>query len=110
MIKYIDFDELLETEFEHEGLVFQGCGGDPQEWLDGVNEMFKEEGLITEGQFENIIVFENNGLTNIIFDLNEPKVNIGKLAIWKLATYENWGARWLSDYQDSYREDENDDE
>ena len=24
-----------------EGLVLQGCGGDPQEWLDGINKEYK---------------------------------------------------------------------
>ena len=24
---------------EQEGIIFQGCGGDPQEWLDGINDI-----------------------------------------------------------------------
>ena len=26
-----------------EGLVLQGCGGDPQEWLDGINSLLTDE-------------------------------------------------------------------
>ena len=28
-----------------EGLVLQGCGGDPQEWLDGINDLLTKEGM-----------------------------------------------------------------
>ena len=29
-----------------EGLVLQGCGGDPQEWLDGINGLLTDEGIL----------------------------------------------------------------
>lgn len=29
-----------------EGLILQGCGGELQEWLHGINEMFTEVGLL----------------------------------------------------------------
>ena len=29
-----------------EGLVLQGCGGDLQEWADGINGLLKEEGIL----------------------------------------------------------------
>lgn len=29
-----------------EGLILQGCGGELQEWLHGINEMFTEAGLL----------------------------------------------------------------
>ena len=32
-----------------EGLVLQGCGGDPQEWLDGINELLTDEGILKDG-------------------------------------------------------------
>ena len=28
-----------------EGLVLQGCGGDLQEWVDGINDMLTEKGV-----------------------------------------------------------------
>ena len=28
---------------DQEGLVLQGCGGDPQEWVDGINEILAKE-------------------------------------------------------------------
>lgn len=43
-----------------EGLVLQGCGGDPQEWLDGINGLLTDEGILKNGsKFENISVFQN---------------------------------------------------
>ena len=32
-------DNQLRRMGEKEGLILQGCGGDPQEWLDGINDM-----------------------------------------------------------------------
>ena len=77
-----------------EGLVLQGCGGDPQEWLDGIN------GLLTdEGKFENISVFQNGSLTNILFSFEDgAEIDMGKLAIWRLRSHEQFGGTWLSDY------------
>ena len=31
---------------DQEGLVLQGCGGDPQEWLDGINQILTEEAYL----------------------------------------------------------------
>ena len=35
-MKRITTDELRGMK-GREGLILQGCGGDPQEWLDGIN-------------------------------------------------------------------------
>ena len=44
-MKHITTDELRNMTAT-EGLVLQGCGGDPQEWLDGVNELLTLEGIL----------------------------------------------------------------
>ena len=31
---------------DQEGLVLQGCGGDPQEWLDGINDLLTQDGIL----------------------------------------------------------------
>ena len=55
-----------------EGLVLQGCGGDPQEWLDGINGLLTDEGILKDGsKFENIAVFQNGGVTNIFFPFED---------------------------------------
>lgn len=64
-----------------EGLVLQGCGGDPQEWLDGINGLLTDEGILKNGsKFENISVFQNGSLTNILFPFEDGlEIDMGKL-------------------------------
>jgi hypothetical protein len=101
MIKHITTDELKQMTGT-EGLVLQGCGGDPQEWLDGINDTFTAEGILKSGaKFRDISVFGHNGLTNILFDfdgMTRDTLDVGKLAMWRIATHGTFGGTWLSDY------------
>lgn len=83
-----------------EGIILQGCGGDLQEWVDGVNEMLAKEGiLMNDSKFSKINAFKHDGLTNLLFHFTDDvKLNIGKLAMWRLRTHETFGGTWLSDY------------
>ena len=45
MVKQVSTDDLRHMEGQ-EGLVLQGCGGDPQEWVDGINDMLTEAPFI----------------------------------------------------------------
>ena len=83
-----------------EGLVLQGCGGDPQEWLDGINDLLTDEGILKNGsKFENISVFQNGSLTNILIPFEDStEIDMGKLAMWRLRSHEQFGGTWLSDY------------
>ena len=38
--------EQLRRMGDQEGLVLQGCGGDPQEWLDGINQILTDEAAL----------------------------------------------------------------
>ena len=61
MIQKINTEDLRKMEGK-EGLILQGCGGDPQEWLDGINDLLTKEGILQNGtKFENAYVFENEG-------------------------------------------------
>jgi hypothetical protein len=84
-----------------EGLILQGCGGDLGEWVEGINETLTEAEILTDGSiFKNISVFEHEGLTNLLFHMDdEPRLDVGKLAMWRLQTRDNFGGVWLSDYQ-----------
>lgn len=92
--------DALRRMKEREGLVLQGCGGDLQEWQDGINDLFTQEKLLLEGtRFENIYVFENDGMTNLLFPFDDGvKLDMGALAIWRLSTHSQFGGTWLSDY------------
>ena len=73
---------------------------DVQEWLDGINELLTDEGILKNGsKFENISVFQNGSLTNILFPFEDGvEIDMGKLAMWRLHSHEQFGGTWLSDY------------
>ena len=78
-IKTITTDDLRRMNGK-EGLVLQGCGGDPQEWLDGINDLLTDEGILKNGsKFENISVFQNGSLTNILFPFEDGvEIDMGR--------------------------------
>ena len=82
-----------------EGLILQGCGGAPNQWVAGINEMFVEEGILLDSDtFKDVAVFEYNGLTNLLFKMDDVKLDMGKLAMWRLRSHDSFGGTWLSDY------------
>ena len=94
----ITTDELRRMT-NQEGLILQGCGGDVQEWIDGINELLTQEGILLEGtEFKNVKSFCHKGLTNLLFPFEDVKLDIGKLAIWRIKSHETFGGTWLSGY------------
>ena len=82
----------LRKMSDREGLILQGCGGDPQEWLDGINEMLTDAGILRNGsRFEQASLFEYDGHTNMLFDFEGVDLDVGKLAMWRLTTYGTIG-------------------
>ena len=98
-IQQITIEDIRKMN-DKEGLILQGCGGDLREWLDGINEMFTEEGLLLNGSvFSEIYAFSYGELTNLLFPFTEDvNLNIGRLSIWRLKTHQVFGGTWLSDY------------
>lgn len=98
-IKRITVDKLRQMK-DSEGLILQGCGGNLDEWVDGINDMLIEEGILLEGsKFKNCAAFEHDGLTCLLFPFSEDvKMNAGRLAMWRLQTHQDFGGTWLSDY------------
>ena len=92
--------QFLKTMHDEEGIVFQGCGGEVIDWINGVNEMLTDAGILKEGtRLEDVTKFEHDGLTNLLFKFKkEDKIDIGKLAMWRLQTHSQFGGTWLSDY------------
>ena len=100
-MKDITLDEL-KTMRNREGLIIQGCGGDPQEWIDGIQNLLTTEEILLDGDiFKDVFRFENEGVTCLLFDFRDTKLNVGKLAAWRLSTHESFGGTWLSDYLDN---------
>ena len=99
-VKQITTDDLRHLE-DKEGLILQGCGGPLQEWVDGINELFTEAGILLNGstfQAENVSVFQHGEVTNMLFPFEGVELAIGKLAIWRIQTHGQFGGTWLSDY------------
>lgn len=103
-IKQIRAEELRRMNGK-EGLILQGCGGDLQDWVDEINDMLTKSDILLDGtnfKAENCLAFENEGLTNLLFPFSEEvKLNMGKLAMWRLQTLSGFGGKWLSDYVDN---------
>lgn len=97
-ISTITTDDLRCMESK-EGLILMGCGGDLQEWVDGINEMFTESGILKGGsRFEDVSAFQYDGMTCLLYPFEGVNLDIGKLAMWRLQTHENFGGTWLSDF------------
>jgi len=97
-MKKITPDELRRMS-NSEGLILQGCGGDLDEWVAGINELFTKENILLDGDaFKDVSVFEHDGRTNMLFNMDGVKLNVGKLAMWRLQTHGQFGGYWLSDY------------
>lgn len=103
-VKKIRAEELRRMNGQ-EGLILQGCGGELRDWVDGINDMLIKSDILLDGtkfKAENCLAFENEGLTNLLFPFSEDvKLNMGKLAMWRLQTHSNFGGKWLSDYVDN---------
>ena len=67
---------------DQEGLVLQGCGGDPQEWVDGINEILAQEGILKKGAgFEEAYTFRHDGLTCMLFPFNGGSISNEKAVL-----------------------------
>ena len=97
-IQQITTDDLRRMDGQ-EGLILQGCGGDLQEWVDGINSLLTEAGILLDSsRFESVFVFQHQELTNLLFPFDGVKLDVGKLAMWRLQTYGQFVGTWLSDY------------
>ena len=99
-VRQITTDDLRRME-DQEGLILQGCGGPLQEWVDGINELFTEAGILLDGstfRAENVSVFQHGEFTNMLFPFEGVKLDVGRLAMWRIQTHGQFGGTWLSDY------------
>lgn len=104
MYKTMEFPEFLVyvKQNKFEGLILRGCGGDPMDWIDGINGVLFDEEIVKTvdaSNFSEYIVFNENGITNIAFIFSDGnEIDISKLAIWRLKTRDAFGGIWVSDY------------
>ena len=84
-IRLISTEQLRRME-DQEGLVLQGCGGDPQEWLDGINEILAQEGILKKGAgFQLLILSRSPVIMRAAFLFSEsiPAHEKGRRRIWR---------------------------
>lgn len=102
-MKNVSCNEILElrnNEYEH--LILQGCGGDLNEWVDGITKLLKENDIVPKSfKFKEVYLFENNDLSNMAFPLDSKDIDMEKLAVFRLKIRDTFGAMWLSDYIDN---------
>ncbi len=100
-IRNVSLHDLRKMN-DSEGLVIQGCGGDLQEWVNGINEMLIERGILqNESRFEKAYTFNNGKLTCLLLPFDDVQLDVGKLAMWRLETRDVFGGTWLTDYVDN---------
>ena len=99
-VRQITTDDLRHME-DKEGLILQGCGGDPQEWVDGINDLLTEAGILLNCsvfETEAVSSFQHDGVTCLLFPFEGVELDMGKLAMWRLQTHGQFAGTWLSDY------------
>ena len=73
-VKTISKDELRRMEGS-EGLIIQGCGGSLDEWVDGINDMLTEDGILLDGtRFHDCSTFEHDGSTCLLFPFKDDVI------------------------------------
>lgn len=104
-IQEMTFADFQTDVAKHEGIVLLGCGGDLQEWIEGVTQSLIDAKVTPlakpEELFSKFIKLTTTGgrtdLT-LIFSTS-PKINIGAMAMWRLRFGD---CSWISDYLVNY--------
>ena len=96
-IENINKNRVIRLSKQTEYLVWQGCGGQIEDWYEGITKMLIENEIADKNyKMKEMYVFDNNGVTCLLTPLD--KLNIGKLAMMRLMWRETFGTMWLSDY------------
>jgi len=100
--KFSQFKTLSKKE---EGIVLTDCGGEPQEWVDGVTKILNDE-EIAKGSPDELWksvhkLTTSGGRTDIAFISHNclDGFNVGKMAMWRLRFGD---CSWISDYLVNY--------
>lgn len=106
----IKFDEFKEkVRGQKEGIVLLGCGGDLNEWTNGVTNVLYEEGISRLNKLDEVfpeiyILKTTGGRTDIAMIFNSDYLSMGKMAMWRLRFGD---CSWISDYIVNYADHHN---
>ncbi len=99
------FAEFQSEVNGKEGIVLLGCGGDLQEWVQGVTSSLHESNCIfsvtPSVSFSDFIVLKTNGgRTDLVMMFKkDANISIGRMAMWRLQFGD---CSWVSDYIVNY--------
>ena len=91
----------------NDGIVLLGCGGDINEWIIGVSNNLKEEGISKTDKPDELwndvrILTTSGGRTDVMLTPKKgAPIDIGKMAMWRIRFGD---CSWISDYKDNYKE------
>lgn len=97
-----NFEDIIPDE---EGIVLLGAGGDPNDWINGVADLWKEEGISTtdnpDDLFNGALVLTTTGgrIDLVLRFKSDASLDIPKMALWRLRFGE---VSWISDYRINY--------
>ena len=82
-ITSVSVDDLPGIERQYgEGLIIQDCDLNPYEAANLVNQTFAHGGILLERtEFQKVMVFQNDGRTNLLFPFLQVKLEMGKLVM-----------------------------
>jgi len=107
-VKDATFEDV--KELNSEGIVFLACGGELDEWVDGVSESMEEdcsETGVPEELWSEILKLETTGgRIDLVFMFKEDNpIDMGRLAIARLEmSAGGLSNSWLSDYVVNYED------
>lgn len=96
--------QSLRNMRNKQGLILRGCGGDIQDWIDGINQQFHKNGILMDNtSFKDVYVFKDKNSTCILYPFTKDlSLNVGRLSIWRIQTSGQFGGIWLTDFVDNY--------
>jgi hypothetical protein len=98
----MSFNDFLTKFSGDEGLVFLGCGGNIQDWIDGIQDIMKEENIIvnTDCFIDTFTLKTTGGRVDLVMVFSpHGRIDIGRLAIWRIQFGD---CSWISDYVTNY--------
>ncbi len=109
------FNQLIEFKRENKefGMIVLGAGGAIQKWIYRIEEILKEQGVVEKDKptFSGAKLIEGNiagkdGRRDLLLIFNAAaKVKLGKLAMWRLAIYNQIQISWVEDFIPNYGKD-----
>jgi hypothetical protein len=104
-IEFLSFESKMKKQMD-DGIVLLGCGGDPQEWIQGVTQVLRKEEIIDsevtseKAWKEAFLLTTTGGRHDIALTFNSNTAfNISKMAMWRLQFGD---CSWISDYTVNY--------